>query len=81
MPRDLEADLKLCEAAEKAARFSSSGISFSTMQLAAGWLETILELMEARKRIAEVETVIERYRISMNRARKTVEELEDVLDE
>lgn len=34
-----------------------------------------------QRRIEELEAVIERYRVAMNRARKTVEDLEDVLDE
>lgn len=82
MTRDLEADLKLCEAVSDGPhvceRFCDSNFIATART---GWRETIRELLEARKRIADMETVIERYRAAMNRARRTVEELEDVLDE
>lgn len=75
MARDLEADLKLCESIN----VGSSSFNLGNFAAAAsiGWPETIRELMEARKRIEELEEENRRCRNTMRNARRRIEELED----
>ena len=65
MARDLEADLELCEAVSDGPhvceRFRDSNFIAAART---GWQETIQELMEARKRIAELELAIRKHRES-----------------
>lgn len=56
MPRDLEADLKLCESINVGS--SSFHLGNFAASASIGWTETILELMEARKKIADFEIAV-----------------------
>lgn len=92
MARNLEADLKLCDAADTGAAWLHRDVFANAART--GWRETILELMEARKQIAkldgyndsllaeiaELEEVMVNTRLEakkkLDEAQKRIEELE-----
>lgn len=63
MTHDLDVYLKMCEAINVGSSFFDLANFAAAAQI--GWSKTIHELIQAKKRIAELEEVIEQYRVAM----------------